>query len=569
MRLHPPGLLAVVLLTLLVLAPGAPAGAEHLGPGRPDQPAFSGYTTRAGHELGIAALPDGTIGICLDTGTRQWPRRSTQANTVTDPVVGYLLSRSLGAARTDGVLAAALWWTVGKERGLNSQPRRMKARLGELRRESPALHRRVLARARSLVDDARRHAPPAAGYAAVRPTLTSEGRSGVVDGLGLRSATGQWVPGIRMEISLIGATFADGRRTRVATSTATGHTALWRRDGASPVTVRVRYSRVPEHRYLRHRSGARFQRVAASAGTRVLTTSARVAGLPTPVLSTRVNLQRAVTGDVLVDAVTVRGTGGATVRGEWLLRGPVRPDSRLRCRDVRWAGAPVARRGAFSVRGDGTVDVGRTRVLRGGCYTYQERLAASEWTMATPWTPAGLVEETSLVAPRQPAVPSQPVVDTGGRGAGRASDRTPARLRVPDARVTARLTGVDFRRSVLTAPVRRSHAGIWREGARLSALVGTTVVVGHVSDRRDRPGVFHGLRRLDVGDRLTTTDAGGASHRWRVVRIRAVERQRLPRSLFSQGVERRLVLITCTDRVRTSGGGFHYRKNLIVEAVPQ
>jgi hypothetical protein len=333
--------------------------------------------------------------------------------------------------------------------------------------------------------------------------------------------------------------------------------------------VQVLYSGVPPHRYLLHRSGPRFQRVAAAAGAGTLSTSAHTPGLLTPTITTRVNLQRATTGNVLVDTVTVRSTGGATVSGEWLLRGPVRPDASLRCRDVRWSGARVAGRGTFTVRGDATVRVGRTRVERGGCYTYQERLAASAWTMATAWTPAGIIEETSLVAPRQPAVPTHPVVDTGGRGAGRSTGRTPAGLRAPTARISARLTGVDFRRSVLTAPSRRTDAGIWRAGARLSALVGTTVVVGHVSDRRDRPAVFHGLRRLDIGDRLTTTDAAGARVSWRVITVRAVDRRRLPRHLFSQGVARRLVLITCTDRVRTSGGGFHYRKNLVVEAVPQ
>ncbi|KRB73975.1 hypothetical protein ASE01_18425 [Nocardioides sp. Root190] len=569
MSTRPPlGLLALVLLTLLVLAPTAPADAERLGPGRPDQPAFSGYTTRAGHELGIAALADGTIGICLDTGTRLWPRRSTRATTVTDPVVGYLLSTTLGPARRDGALATALWWVVGKERGLNSQPRRMTSRLAELRRESPGLHRKVLTAARTLLADARRHAAPASGYRATPPRLTSEGRTGTVGGLGIRSAAGRWVPGIRMEITLTGATFTDGRSSRTVTTTTRASESAWHRIDGEAVTVRVRYTGVPEHRYRLHRSGARFQRVAASAGTRALTTSARTAELPTPSLTTRVNLQRALSGDVLVDAVTVRGTGGAKVAGEWRLLGPVRPDSGLRCRAVRWTGAPVAGRGTFSVTGDTTVHVGRTRVLRGGCYTYQERLTASARTMATAWTPAGLVEETSLVRPRPPAVPTHPVVDTGGQGAGRSTSGATARLRAPTARVSARLSGVDFRRSVLTAPVRRTDAGIWREGARLSALVGTTVVVGHVSDRRDRPGVFHRLRRLDVGDRLTTTDAGGSNLTWRVVRVRTVDRRRLPRSLFSQGIARRLVLITCTDRVRTSTGGFHYRKNLVVEAVP-
>lgn len=561
----------LVLSLLLTLSAISPAGAERLGPGRPDQPAFSGYTTRAGHEIGIAALGDGTVGICLDTGTRRWPHRATRPSAVTDPVVGYLLSTRLERARRDGVLAAALWWVVGKERALNSQPGRMRARLGEMRRESPALYRRVGAAARALLADARRHAPPRSGYLARRPGLGSDGRSGTITDLGIRSASGAWVPGADVRVSLRGARFADGRTVRTLRTGTTPRALSWRRIGGEEVVVTVRYDDVPHHRFLLHRAGALFQRVAASAGPRTLTTSARLPALPTPSITTLVNAQRASVGAVLVDAVTVRGTGGARLTGSWLLLGPVAPDASLRCRRARWSGAPVAGRGSFVVHGDGTVQVGRTRIHRGGCYTYQERLAPSPWTLGTPWTPAGLVEETSLVGPRQPRVPDHPQVATGGTRTVRVPVRaaTTPRIVVPGSRVSATLHGTDFRRSTLTAPHRRTAAGIWRAGATLSALVGTTVVVGHVSDNRDRPGAFHALRRVRIGQQVRTMDTSGAVQRWRVVRVRALDRRRLPRSLFRQGIDRRLVLITCTGRVNLPGGGFHYRKNLVVEAVPE
>ncbi len=559
------------LLAVLVPASTVPAAAERLGPGRPDQPGFSGYTTRAGHELGVAALPGGTIGICLDTGTRRWPTRASRPLHVTDPVVGYLLSTRLGAARHDGVLAAALWWVVGKERGLNSQPARMSARLAELRRESPGLFRKVATTARALLVEARRYAAPVGGFRASRPGLGTDGRTGTLTDIGVRSATGRWVPGISVRVTLRGARFADGRSTRTWRSDAAPLRLGWRRTGGQEVRVSVRYTDVPEHRYHLYRPGARFQRVAASAGRRSLTTSARTPALPTPSVTTRVNRQRATVGDVLVDAVTVRGTGGVKVTGEWQLLGPVAPDRSHRCRAARWAGAPLAGRGTFGVLGDDTVQVGRTRISRGGCYTYRERLLPSDWTLGTPWTAAGIVEETALVAPRQPRIPGHPHVATGG---SRSTQRLPRaasvpKVVVPGAKVSASLHGTDFRRSVLTAPHRRTAAGIWRAGATLSALVGTTVLVGHVSDDHDRPGAFHALRGVRVGAQVRTADSAGKVQRWRVVRVRAIDRRRLPRSIFAQGVPRRLVLITCTDRVRYPGGGFHYRKNLVVEAVPQ
>lgn len=561
-------LLAAVLLSS-VSAP--PASAERLGPGRPSSPGFSGYTTRAGHELGIARLADGRYGICLDTGTRRWPDRGGRPRTVTHPEVGYLLSVHLERARRDGVLAVALWWVVGRLQGLNAEPARMAARMIELRRESPRVLTAVVARARSLLREAARYAAPATGAVPARLVLETDGRTGTLTGLGVRSGSGHWLPGLGVRVTLSGATFADGSHSHTYRSTTSPALLGWRREGASAVAVRVRYTGVPAHQYLLFRPGARYQRVASAAAPRTLTASAASPALSTPRLSTQVNRRSAVVGQVLVDAVRVTGTGGVPQEGEWELLGPVAPDRTLRCRRARWSGAPVAGSGTFTTEGDGTVHVGRTRLRRGGCYTYRERLIPSARSVGAAWTRPGLVEETSLVGPRQPAVPDHPSVDTGGRWT--AGTRTPApqhraRVVVPSGRVAAGLSAVAFRGATLPAPHRRSSAGIWTGSVPFSSLVGTTLLAGHVSDSRDRPAAFHGLRRVRVGERITTTDTAGAVRHWRVVRVVAVDRRRLPPSLFEQGIARRLVLVTCTDRITRPGGGFHYRRNLVVQAVP-
>lgn len=565
-------LLRAVLAALVLLAATVgPAHAEQLGPGHASTPQFSGYTTRAGHELGIARIPGGPFGICLDTGTRRWPTEVGRPSRVTDPVTAYLLSRHLTRARGEGRLAVALWWAVGRLHGLNAEPDRMAHRMAELGRERPGLREGVLRRARSLLAEAHRHAPPRAGYAARPPSLATDGPTGTITGLGLRSASGRWTPGVLVHLELSGATFTDGSTTLTTRSGAAPLSASWRRRGAAGVTVRVRYADVPEHRYLRYRQGARHQRVAASAGTRVLRTSARTPALSTPELSTRVNLQRSRVGDVLVDAVSVTGSGGGALAGEWLLLGPVAPDDTHRCRRARWDGAPVAGRGTFAVEGDGTVRVGRVRIRRGGCYTYRERLLPSATSAGAPWTAAGLVEETSLAAPRQADVPAEPRVDTGARrafGNRTARSRPGSRVVVPAGRIDAGLVPVTFRGSTLPAPAHPRRAGAWTGSVALSSLVGTTVLAGHVSDARDRPGAFHGLRRSRVGQRITTTDTAGAVRHWRVVRVGSVDRRHLPRTLFRQGIARRLVLITCTDRVSRPDGRFHYRRNLVVQAEP-
>lgn len=568
-----PRLVLRALLAALVLLSVAlpPARAEQLGPGHASSPLFSGYVTRSGQELGIARIPGGPFGICLDTGTRRWPTAAGRPTRVSDPVAAYLLSRHLSRARSDGTLATALWWAVGRLHGLNAQPARMSRRMAALGREVPALRERVLRQARALLAEARSFAPPPAGYAAPPPVLSTDGPTGTVTGVGLRSGTGRWTPGITVRIDLSGATFADGSTSRTLHTGTDPVAATWRRVGASEVAVRVRYAGVPEHRYLRYRLGARYQRVAASAGTRTLHTSTRSPALSQPGIATRVNRQRSLVGDVLVDAVTVTGTRGGRLDGEWVLLGPVSPDGERRCRQARWGAAPVAGRGAFTISGDGTVEVGRVRLRRGGCYTYRERLLPSPSSTGAPWTPAGLATETSLAAPRQPAVPEHPLVDTGGRratGTRAPAPRDRARVVVPSARIAAGLSPVSFRGATLPAPHRRSSAGVWTGSVPLSSLVGTTLLAGHVSDARDRPGVFHALRRVRAGHLISTTDTTGGVRHWRVVRVGSVDRRHLPRSLFRQGVARRLVLVTCTDRGNRPGGAFHYRKNLVVQAVP-
>jgi hypothetical protein len=47
------------------------------------------------------------------------------------------------------------------------------------------------------------------------------------------------------------------------------------------------------------------------------------------------------------------------------------------------------------------------------------------------------------------------------------------------------------------------------------------------------------------------------------------DKRQLPRGVFQQGLDRRLELITCGNEVHYADGRFHYRSNLVVEAVPR
>lgn len=287
-----------------------------------------------------------------------------------------------------------------------------------------------------------------------------------------------------------------------------------------------------------------------------------------PGLSTQVDRQVATAGALLRDTVRVSGTNGATVAGAWRLLGPVAARG-ASCDGVSWRGAPVTATGTFTAHGDGVSTVGARVIGTAGCYTYSESLLASPGTQPVGWTSPGIPAETSAVGPRPAPVPAHPTVSSGGRGpvsgvVGRAA--APARVQIGAVGLDASLTSTRFHGSDLRPPSDIRIGGLWADGAGLTAVAGTSVVVGHVSDDHDRPGAFKRLWGVRRGAVVTTRDHG-ATTRWRVVSVATVDRGRLPRSVFSQALARRLVLITCADRV-THGGYFHYTSNEVVVAVP-
>ncbi|WP_300682690.1 class F sortase [Nocardioides sp.] len=560
-----------LILSLTALLIG-PARAAVIGPGTPPDHGFSGYVARNGAALGVARLPDGTWGICLDTGKAwRWPTTTPHSRLQTDPTIGYLTSVCLTPARRDAALAAALWWAVGER--LNSHPRAVREHLRRMRRESPRIGRRVAALHQSLLSDAKRNAPPAGGYQMAAPALSRTDLSGI----GVRSGTGAWVPGLATTITLTGGTFSDGHTSWTGVTSTAGLSLSVQPTGPVTITATVAVSGLPSPQFrIFTPQHAHRQRVATAAAPASLHTVASVAFVPArPRVSTAVNLQRANAGATVTDRVVVSGTSGE--RGappvvlEWQLLGPVRADASSTCRGARWSGAPLLTAGRLSLSGDSTVTVGATRAARGGCYGYRERLLPTAYSLGTGWTTLGIVPETSLVSPPVPRLPRHPAVASGGESNGTdgARDRI-ARTRVtaPALGLDATISRVDFRGATLTPPHAISTAGLWRRGAALDDVAGTTVLVGHVSDNHDRPGAFHRLLRARVGQNITTT-IGSRTTTWRISAISRVDRDRLSRDPFLQRVARRLVLITCANRVTTARGGFHYAKNLIVEAVPR
>lgn len=290
-----------------------------------------------------------------------------------------------------------------------------------------------------------------------------------------------------------------------------------------------------------------------------------------PRLATTASSGTAIAGETVVDRVSVSGLGeGSTrVEGRWQLLGPIAPNDRHGCGGLDWSHAPTAARGTFTVTRDGLVTVGRHRLRAGGCYTYRERLEASPVSAGAPWDRPGIRAETVLTWPAAPVVPAHPTVPAGGAVPAQVHSVVRGSVSLAATGLRAALHPVAFDGDALTPPGDIRTAGLWRQGASLDSLVGTSVLVGHVSDYHDRPGAFHRLWGARAGQTILTVAADGATTRWRITRVYLTAKRALPAGLFRQGLIRRLVLVTCGDEVHYADGHFHYRSNLVVEAVPR
>lgn len=305
------------------------------------------------------------------------------------------------------------------------------------------------------------------------------------------------------------------------------------------------------------------------------TVTLRVAGTtaPTtrPTLTTRAPARATVGVDAagrpqpvaLSDRVTISGlrTGGTTT-GRATLYGPVPRVSAGTCTPAR-AVATVA----FTPV-NGTVVTPAVRVTRPGYYTWVVTTSADQHNLAASHA-CGLASETTLV--HRPSV-GRIRVEAGFSGtraplASRA--QRPVQVAVPALGMKARIRTVGARRGTMQLPGTIERGGWLNGSAAPGEAVGATVIAGHVSDRRDRPGPFGALRQARKGQLVKVRGADGTV---RTYRITSVTTQPRGRGLTGAGVAttgaHRLTLVTCTGRVTYRNGRFHYTKNLVVTAVP-
>lgn len=310
------------------------------------------------------------------------------------------------------------------------------------------------------------------------------------------------------------------------------------------------------------------QRLFVAGRTQQVRATTRATVKARPSVSTRTSRAIAAPGQRLADTVTVSGlVAGGAQRATADLFGPFASRGSMRCTMSRRA----ARR-SFDVTGNGPVRTPAVTVDATGYYTWRVRLPGNAANHPADHA-CGLRAETSIL--RKP--PYTPPKITAGYSSTRPrlsrferlfASPTASSLRVAKARIAAPVTSVGVRRGAMALPSDVSKVGWLDKSARPGDMIGTAVVAGHVSDRRDRPGALWKLRRVKAGHVIEWRRAGRV-HRYQVTRTKTYSRNRkLPASLFGTTGAHRLVLVSCSDRVRTRGGGVHYRKNLVVFATP-
>ena len=321
--------------------------------------------------------------------------------------------------------------------------------------------------------------------------------------------------------------------------------------------------------------------------------------LSTPSLSTVASTQRATTGDRVYDTVKVRGLSpGDSVWVQWRLHGPMAP-RKGSCQGLAWSRAAIADQGVFSATGNRDYRSGTTLIKEPGCYTYSESMAATTTTEPANSRPGIAVETFLATRPDVPGTPSIPSgnADEGDQGDGVAGGpalaqadvqadprylyrryeapkdlvtaRPGATLRIPSAGIDAPIDAVGLDGRTMAIPNNPARLGWFNRSAQAGDVMGSSVISGHVSDRRDRPGVFARLGRVRVGDRIQWVEEG-RTRTFRVTGRASYSRAKgVPSSVFDTTGDRVLRLVTCTNRRSAPGGGFHYASNLVITAVPQ
>jgi uncharacterized repeat protein (TIGR01451 family) len=280
----------------------------------------------------------------------------------------------------------------------------------------------------------------------------------------------------------------------------------------------------------------------------------------TPRIGTTTSAKRVRPGERFFDRVRVSGLAGTSrVTAVARLYGPFPSRATATCQP-----ATLARAVTWRVR-NGTSSSPKVRVSAPGVYTWQVTTSANPANLSATHA-CGLTSETTTVAK---PVYIAPLVNGGFSGTilQRPSQRiAPVTVSLPAIGLHAPVVTASTRKGRMNLPDDVAEIGWLRRSAGAADAIGTTVIGGHVSDRHDRPGAMYRLSRAKRGQLITVT-VQGRKQRFKVTGTATYVRgRRLPQRYFATTGRHRLVLISCTDRIITAGGHFHYARYQVVVA---
>ena len=150
---------------------------------------------------------------------------------------------------------------------------------------------------------------------------------------------------------------------------------------------------------------------------------------------------------------------------------------------------------------------------------------------------------TPTQAPRPSVTPS--AIPSGPEPTGLGVLHIPLRLRIPKIRVDATVETVGKTTSgAMDIPVDANDVA-WYGLGPLPGEPGASVIAGHVDTKRG-PAVFWSLQKLQVGDTVDVSQAGGVTHQFVVDSVQWYATDAAPLStIFSLDGSPRLNLITC------------------------
>ncbi|MFD9904504.1 class F sortase [Streptomyces sp. NPDC059063] len=141
----------------------------------------------------------------------------------------------------------------------------------------------------------------------------------------------------------------------------------------------------------------------------------------------------------------------------------------------------------------------------------------------------------------------------------------PVRVSIPSIGVSAPLMrlGLNADRTVEVPPPHKGMTAGWYTGGAVPGERGAAVLIGH-NDTRYGKAVFHDLKDVRAGARITVRDAHGRTVRFTVTRTETVRKKAFPTDrVYGATSSRALRLITCDGAYDAQG---HPVDNLIVYA---